>query len=77
MYSRVWVERTLEYVLPGFDVLYSAPYLGVEYSRVRLTRVWRTLEYALTKEECTLESKSCIESVAAPTLVLTSGYRHS
>ena len=27
----------------------------------------RTLEYATTKEECTLESKSCLESVAAPT----------
>ena len=26
-----------------------------------------TLEYATTKEECSLESKSCIESVAAPT----------
>src|SRR6218665_15886 len=33
------------------------------YSRVR---VWRTLDYATTKEECTLESKSCLESVAAP-----------
>ena len=37
------------------------------YSRVRPTRVWRTLEYATTKEECALESKRCIESVAAPT----------
>ena len=37
------------------------------YSRVRPTRVWRTLEYATTKEECTLESKSCLESMAAPT----------
>ena len=36
------------------------------YSRVRLTRVWRPLEYATTKEECTLEFKSCLESVAAP-----------
>src|SRR6218665_2096911 len=33
-------------------------YRGVAYSRVRPTRVWRTLEYATTKEECTLESKS-------------------
>jgi len=39
----------------------------VAYSRVRPTRVWRTLEYATTKEECTLESKSCLESVAAST----------
>jgi len=31
------------------------------------TRVWRTLEHATTKEECTLESKSCLESVAAAT----------
>ena len=39
------------------------------YSRVGLrpTCVWRTLDYATTKEECTLESKSCLESVAAPT----------
>ena len=43
------------------------PYPGVVYSRVRPTRVWRTLEYDTTKEECTLESKSCPESVAAPT----------
>ena len=51
------------------------------YSRKRPTRVWRTLEYVLypvlctleyapTKEECTLESKSCPESVAAPASVL-------
>jgi len=26
-----------------------------------------SIEYAATKEECSLESKSCIESVAAPT----------
>jgi|SRR6218665_2539132 len=37
------------------------------YSRVCPTRVWRTLEYRTTKEECTLKSKSCLESVAAPT----------
>src|SRR6218665_3124195 len=36
-------------------------------SRVRPTWVWHTLEYATTKEECTLESKSCLESVVAPT----------
>jgi len=46
-------------------------------SRVHPTRVWRTLEYmyvlpgrveyATTKEECTLESKSYLESVAAHT----------
>src|SRR6218665_1136256 len=54
--SDVWVGRTLEYVLPGCG-----------YSRVRPTRMCRTLEYATTKEECTLESKSCLESVAAPT----------
>src|SRR6218665_1110243 len=67
MYSRVRVERTLEYVLPGCGILYSrsTPYPGVAYSRVRRTRVWRTLEYATTKEECTQESKSCQESVAA------------
>ena len=29
--------------------------------------MWRTLEYATTKEECTLESKGCLESVVAPT----------
>jgi len=39
----------------------------VAYSRVRPTRVWRTLEYDTTKEECTLESKRCLESVSAPT----------
>ena len=43
---------------------------GVVYSRLRPTRVWRTLECATTKEECTLESKSCVESVAAPTPAL-------
>jgi len=45
------------------------------YSRVRPTRVWctvcsrvgRNLESATTKEECTLESKSSLQSVAAPT----------
>ena len=42
-------------------------YPGVAYSRVRPTRLWSTLEYATTQEECTLESKSCLESVAAPT----------
>ena len=41
--------------------------MGVVYSRVRPTLVWCTLEYATTKEECTLESKSCLESVASPT----------
>ena len=66
MYYRVRVWRTREYVLPGCGVLESTSYPGVAYSRLRLTRVWRTLEYATTKEECTLESKSCLESVAAP-----------
>ena len=58
MYCRVRVGRTLEYVLPGS---------GVGYSIVRPTRVWRTLEYVTTKKYCTLESKSCLESVADPT----------
>src|SRR6218665_3758418 len=70
MYSRVRVGRTLEYVLPQ-GVAYSrvgpTPYPGVVYYRVRSTKVWRTLEYATTKEECTLESKRCLESVVAPT----------
>src|SRR6218665_526203 len=56
MYSRVRVGRTL-----------GTSYPDVAYSRVRPTWVWRTLEYATSKEECTLESKSCLESVAAPT----------
>src|SRR6218665_1677028 len=42
-------------------------YPGAGYSRVRPTRVWHTLKYATTKEECTIEFKSCLESVAAPT----------
>jgi len=42
-------------------------YPFVAYSRVRLTRMWRALEYVTTKGKCTLESKSCLESVAAPT----------
>ena len=37
------------------------------YSRVRLARVWRTLGYATTKEKCTLEYESCLESLVAPT----------
>jgi len=45
----------------------------VTYSRVRPTREWRTLEYVTTKEEYTLESKSCLESVAAPTPAATQG----
>ena len=45
----------------------------VSYSRVCSTRVWSTLEYATSKEDCTLESKSCLESVAAPTLNLQDG----
>ena len=45
----------------------STSYTGVAYSRVRPTRVWRTLEYTTTKDECTLESKSCLEYVVAPT----------
>src|SRR6218665_3003511 len=49
---------TIEYALPGCGVLWSRG--------LRPTRVWRTLEYATTNEECTLESKSCLESVAAP-----------
>jgi len=42
-------------------------YPGVAYSRVCPIRAWRTLEYSTTKEECTPEFKSCLESVAAPT----------
>src|SRR6218665_2036056 len=48
MYSRVWIH-TLKYVLPG-----------VACSRVRPTRVWRILQYSTTKDECALESKSCL-----------------
>src|SRR6218665_2040450 len=40
-------------------------YPDVAYPTVCPTRMWRTLEYATTKEECTLESKSCLESVVA------------
>ena len=36
--------------------------------------MWHTLEYATTKEECTLESKSCLESVSAPTPALVRNY---
>jgi len=42
-------------------------YVGVAYSGECPAWVWRTLEYATTKEDCTLEFKSCLESVAAPT----------
>ena len=41
--------------------------------------VWqspRTLESTTTKEECTLESKSCLESVAAPTPALTRNFKN-
>src|SRR6218665_2283301 len=68
MYSRVLVGRTLECFLPGCGVLYSTFYPGVAYSKVRPTRVWRTLEYTQRlRKKCTLESKSCVDSVAAPT----------
>src|SRR6218665_3818535 len=76
MYSRVRGGRTLEYVLPGCGILYSTPYPGVAHSRVRPTQVWRTLEYATTMEECTLESKSCLESVADPTVPRQFAYEH-
>ena len=45
MYSRVRVGRTLEYT----------SYQGVAYTKVRPTRVWRTLEYVLYPVWRTLE----------------------
>ena len=55
--TRVWC--TLEYVLPGCVALQSTSYPGVTYSRVRTSLPGQS--------PWTLESKSCLESVAAPT----------